>query len=94
MVRRIWALKGTHPLALGKQKYAWLSVYAFVHPPSGATHWLLLPTVHSRAMSLALADFAKAVGAGPTKHILLLVDQAGWHTSQEVVIPAGIEFVP
>jgi hypothetical protein len=45
-------------------------------------------------MSLALADFAKAVGAGPTKHILLLVDQAGWHTSQEVVIPAGIEFVP
>ena len=93
IVRRIWALKGTRPLAMVKEKYEWLYVYAFVHPSSGDTHWLLLPTVNSQAMSLALADFAKAVGAGADKHILLVVDRAGWHTSKEVVIPAGIEFV-
>ena len=45
-------------------------------------------------MSLVLADVAKAVGAGLEKHILLVLDGAGWRTSHEVVIPAGIEFVP
>ena len=81
-------------MAVVKAKYEWLYVYAFVQPTSGETHWLLLPTVNSQAMSLALADFAKAVGAGPDKHILLVLDQAGWHTSTEVVIPEGIELVP
>ena len=94
IVRRVWAPKGTRPLAVVKEKYEWLYVYAFVHPTSGDTHWLLLPTVNSQAMSLALADFAKQVGVGPDKHILLVLDQAGWHTSKEVVIPEGIEFVP
>lgn len=94
IVRRVWAPKGTRPMAPVKEKYEWLYVYAFVHPPSGATHWLLLPTVNSQVMSLALADFAKAVGAGPTKHILLVLDQAGWHLSKEVIIPEGIEVVP
>lgn len=94
IVRRIWAPKGTRPIATVKEKYEWLYVYAFVHPSSGDTHWLLLPTVNSQAMSLALADFAKVVDAGPDKHILLVLDQAGWHTSKEVVIPAGIEVVP
>jgi transposase len=94
ILRRIWAPKGTRPMAAVKEKYEWLYVYAFVHPTSGRTHWLLLPTVNSQAMSLALANFAKEVGAGPNKHILLVLDQAGWHTSTEVVIPEGIEFVP
>jgi hypothetical protein len=34
-----------------------------------------------------LAHFAQAVGAGPTKRILLVLDQAGWHTSKELVVP-------
>ena len=81
-------------MAVVKAKDEWLYVYAFVQPTSGETHWLLLPTVNSQAMSLALADFAKAVGAGPDKHILLVLDQAGWHTSKDVVVPEGIELVP
>jgi transposase len=36
------------------------------------------------------------VGAGKDKRILLVLDQAGWHTSGEVEIPGGIhlEFLP
>ena len=40
-------------------------------------------------MNVALAEFARDVGVG--KRLLLLVDNAGWHTSKELVIPAGIE---
>jgi transposase len=80
-------------MAAVKEKYEWLYVYAFVHPTSGHNHWLL-PTVNSAVMSLALADFATEVGAVPTKHILLVLDQAGWHASTGLVVPAGIELVP
>jgi transposase len=36
------------------------------------------------------------VGAGEDKHILLVVDQAGWHTAGEVLLPEGVhlEFLP
>ena len=34
----------------------------------------------------ALAEFAKAVGAGENKRVLLVVDKAGWHTGGEVEV--------
>ena len=45
---------------------------------------------------MALEEFAREVGAGEDKRILLVLDQAGWHTSGEVTIPKGIdlEFLP
>ena len=45
---------------------------------------------------MALREFAKEVGAGKDKHVLLVVDQAGWHTGKELEIPEGIdlEFLP
>jgi len=43
-------------------------------------YWLILPTFNAELFSLALEEFAKEVGAGEDKHVLLVVDQAGWHT--------------
>lgn len=60
---------------------------------TGDTYWLILPTVNTEAMTLALAEFARAVGAGRDKQILLLVDNAGWHRSTALVVPDGIELV-
>jgi hypothetical protein len=53
-------------------RYQWMYVYAFVHPLSGRTVWLLLPWVNVTVMNLALQEFAQSVGAGPTKHIALV----------------------
>src|SRR3712207_752342 len=55
-----------------------------------------LPTVNTELFSMALNEFAKEVGAGKDKHILLVVDKAGWHTGKEVEVPEGIhlEFLP
>jgi len=94
ILRRVWAPKGTRPLAVVRQRYEWLYVYAFLHPVSGRTHWLLLPTVSIAAFNAALAHFAQEAGAGAAKHILLVLDRAGWHASPHLVVPAGIELVP
>ncbi len=56
------------------------------------------PGVNTEVFSMALSHFAEQVGAGSKdKRILLVLDQAGWHTtSPRVEVPEGIEleFLP
>jgi hypothetical protein len=51
---------------------------------------VILPTVNTFLFSLALREFAKEVGAGKERRIILVVDKAGWHTGGEVDLPEGI----
>ena len=90
VVRRVWSPRGQRPQAVVQHRYQWCYLYAFVHPSSGRTWWLLLPTVSVAAFTLALAEFAQAVGAGQDKHVLLVLDSAGWHTSPQVQLPVGV----
>jgi len=48
------------------------------------------------AMSAVLAAFAADAGAGPTKRLVLVLDNAGWHTSPRLAIPEGLHlaFLP
>jgi transposase len=56
----------------------------------------LLPTVNVTTFNIALAHFAKAVGASETRRILLVLDGAGWHKSRDVEWPTGVHpiFLP
>lgn len=96
VTRRVWAPVGQRPVAIFKRGYKWTYLHGFVRPESGEAYWLILPTVNKELFSMALREFAKEVGAGEDKHILLVLDQAGWHTSGEVEVPEGIhlEFLP
>jgi len=64
-------------------------VYVLVCPDTGETEWLIAPTVNMAWFNLALVQFAKAVGAGPNKRVVLVLDGAGWHTGKRVVVPEG-----
>jgi len=96
VMRRVWAPVGERPAARFKRGYKWTYLYGFVRPESGEVYWLILPSVNMELFSLALGEFAKEVGAGEDKHVLLVVDKAGWHTGREVRLPEGIhlEFLP
>ncbi len=93
IVRKVWALRGQRPVASNHTRYEWLYVYGFVRPATGQSYWLIVPTVNTKVMSLALAEFARDVGAGADKQVVLVVDGAGWHRSSELVVPAGVELV-
>ena len=43
-------------------------------------------------MTLHLAEIAQAVAPGA--HAVLLLDQAGWHVSRKLKVPANITLVP
>jgi len=96
VMRRVWAPVGKRPVARFKRGYEWTHLYGFVRPESGEVYWLILPTVKTRLFSMALSEFAKEVGAGKDKRVLLVVDRAGWHTGKEVEVPEGIHlgFLP
>jgi transposase len=51
-----------------------------------------LPRCNTEAMSLHLAEIATAVAPGA--HAVLLLDQAGWHLSDELIVPANITLLP
>jgi hypothetical protein len=45
---------------------------------------------------VALESFAKEVGAGTKKRVLLVLDNAPWHTTDKLRVPEGVhlEFLP
>ena len=93
VVRRVWAVRGSRPRAIGRRRYQWMYLYAFVRPATGEVQWLLLPTVSVAVFSIALEHFARAVGAGPQKRVVLVLDGAGWHTGKDLRVPDGIELL-
>ncbi len=90
---RVWALKGSSVKALLAQFYEWMYVYACVHPESGRTCWLELPTVNVEIFSQAIAIFAHEAEVGSDKRMVLLLDGAGWHTSSKLIVLEGIHLV-
>ena len=58
--------------------------------------WFVCTTVDTDLLSAVLAAFAETVGAGRDKPVVLVVDNAGWHVSDRLVVPDGVvlEFLP
>ncbi|MCW2240637.1 transposase [Azospirillum canadense] len=83
-------------MALGHHRFDWLYVAGFVRPSTGQVIWFLADTVSTALFSAPLAAFAREVGAGAGKRVLLVLVGAGWHVSGALEIPEGItpEFFP
>jgi hypothetical protein len=96
VLRRQWAPRGQRPVAVGRHRYEWLYLYGFVHPGTGEVVWFVCSTVDAGLLSAVLAAFAAEVGAGEGKLVVLVLDNAGWHVSGDLVVPPGIElaFLP
>jgi hypothetical protein len=97
VLRRVWAKRGRRPVAVVAPGYEWLYLYDFVRPATGDLVWFLGNTVNTALFAAVLARFAAAVGAGPDKRIILVLDGAGWHGARGgVAVPEGVclEFLP
>jgi DDE superfamily endonuclease len=96
ITRRVWWLRGRRPRSCGRTKYEWLYVYGFARPRNGQTFTVLLPRVNVERMADALAAFATHADPGGAKVLVLVVDNAGWHTAKRLVVPANVRlhFLP
>ena len=89
----MWAPKGERPIALGHHRYKWLYVTAFVQPISGETFWYVSNGISKPFFAALLALFAREAGAGRERIIVLELDNAGWHTAPNLVVPEGLRLV-
>ncbi len=96
ILRRQWAPKGQRPTAVVQHRFEWLYLDGFVHPSTGEVIWFICNAVGIDLFGAVLAAFAQAVGAGAGKLVILVLDNAGWHVSDKLVVPEGIElaFLP
>jgi transposase len=85
---RVWATTGTRPTAVKQTRYEWVYLYAAVEPASGASTALLAPHVDTVTFNLFLQRFAADLE--PNDHAVLIMDQAGWHTSRGVDVPENV----
>ena len=93
ITRGVWAPIGERPIAFGHHRFEWLYVAGFVEPATGNTVWNIAEAISKEMFELMLADFAKSVGAGPAKRIVLQLDNAGWHGPQNLCLPDGLRLV-
>ena len=63
---------------------------AFVQPISGEVFWYVSNGVSKPFFAALLALFAREAGAGRERIIVLELDNAGWHTEPNLVVPDGI----
>src|SRR3954453_10743613 len=90
ILRRVRAPEGERPRAPGRHRFEWLHVTAFVQPTSGEVFWYLANGV-SKPFFEAL--FAREAGAGRDRIIVLVLDNAGWHTEPGLAVPEGVRLV-
>jgi transposase len=87
ILHKTWCVDGQRPLAPMQQRYEWRYLVGFVHPASGRTLFHLATSVSIPLFEAELAAFAHTVAASPTKQIVLVLDRAGWHSTQRLRVP-------
>ena len=91
-ITRRWAKRGSRPCAPKDQRTSSTYIFGAICPKEGKGAGLVLPVCDTFAMNLHLAEIAKNVAPGA--HALLLVDQAGWHITDKLTMPANITIMP
>lgn len=88
---RRWAKRGTRPSALKDQCTQWAYIFGAICPAKGKGAGLAMPYADTHAM----AEHLKLVSAetDPGAHTILLVDQAGWHTTPKLAVPDNITII-
>ena len=91
-ITRRWARRGSGPAAPKNQRTASTYIFGAICPRLGKGAGLVLPRCPVAAMNLHRAEMAVTVAPGA--HAVLLVDQAGWHLSDRLIVPPNITIMP
>ena len=91
-ITRRWTKRGPRPSASRDQRTASADIFGAICPREGKGAALVLPRCNTAPMNLHLAEIAQAVAPGT--HAVLLLDQAGWHLSDKLVVPPNLTLLP
>lgn len=84
----VWARRGTRPRVPRDQRTQSAYIFGAVCPERGVGAALVLPRCNTPAMQMHLDKISTQIAPGA--HAILICDQAGWHTTNALVVPANI----
>jgi hypothetical protein len=87
-----WYRKGQRPPGRSDQRYTFAYLYAAVEPGTDNAFALVLPEVSTLAMQAFLDRLSATIA--PDEHVLLVLDQAGWHGAKDLQAPSNITLQP
>jgi|TARA_B100000315_G_scaffold153179_1_gene141888 hypothetical protein len=91
-ITRRWARRGSRPRAAKDQRTKSAYIFGAICPRRGVGAALVLPRCNTQAMQWHLEEISAQVK--PDAHAILMLDQAGWHTTDRLTIPANITLLP
>jgi len=87
----VWARRGTRSRAVQDTRYASVYLFGAVCPQRGGGAGLMMPRADTQGLNAHLAEIARIVAPGA--HAILVLDGAGWHKSNDLVIPDTISLL-
>ena len=81
-------LRGSRPSAPKDQRTKSAYIFGAICPAKGKGAGLVMPYADTHAMNLHLAEISANVDPGA--HAVILMDQAGWHTTPKLIVPDNI----
>ena len=85
---RVWGQTGSRPAAPKDLGFASAYVFGAVCPSQGKAAVLIMPICNTAAMNHHLSEISSQVAADA--HAVVILDRAGWHRSQGLVVPGNI----
>lgn len=89
---RIWAEKGTRPRVVRQRQFLSTYIFGACCPEKDRAFALILPRVDTGMMQLYLREFSDQID--PDSHAIILMDRASWHTTEKLIPPGNISFIP
>ncbi len=88
---RLWARRGTRPRQPADQRYKNAYLLGAVCPARGVGAGLMMPKADTYAMQAHLDEISLHVANNA--HAVLLMDRAGWHTTEKLKVPDNITII-
>ena len=85
---RVWGQTGSRPVAPKDLGFASAYLFGAVCPSRGKAAALIMPICNTAGMNHHLCEISSQVAADA--HAVVILDGAGWHRSQGLVVPGNI----
>ena len=86
-----WAKKASRPRQPKDQRYENAYLFGAVCPSRDTGVALIMPNADTEAMQKHVEEIARAVTPGA--QALIILDQAGWHTTRKLKLPNNLTLV-
>jgi transposase len=87
----IWWKRGERPPGLCDKRFTFAYIFACVEPGTDNGFALVMPYANTEAMQQFLDRFAATIA--DDEHVVMVLDQAGWHDSRALSVPANVTLV-